>query len=89
MRPGYVKAALLGIVVGTSMVLSIGANATSRPAKPGDAKRAQQAASAEMHERYRLCRKQSYARNPGGEYYNTEQRMREIEQCYLNGGRLM
>jgi hypothetical protein len=88
MRMDCFKAALLAAAIGTGGLVTTDANATSRMSS-GDAKRAQAAAADERHERMRLCRKQSYARMPGGGDFPSEARWREIEQCYMNGGRLM
>jgi hypothetical protein len=91
MRTDFLKAALcvsafaVGAVAGTAE-----AYATSRKAE----KAATQAASTSRDDIMRSCRKQSYARTPGGNgfvdgYMGSDARLREITLCYQNGGRLM
>ena len=86
MRMDCFRAALV-VAIGTGGFVTADANATARVSS-SDAKNAQTAAD-ERHERMRLCRKQSQARTPGGQGFPSEARWREIEQCYMNGGRLM
>ena len=88
MRMGCFQAALLAAAIGTGGFMATDASAMARMSS-SDAKKAQAAAADERHERMRLCRKQSYARMPGGGDFPSEARWREIEQCFMNGGRLM
>jgi hypothetical protein len=89
MRTGF-KMALCFTALAVGAGWTAEAYATSKKAE----KAAAQAASASRDDIMRSCRKQSYARTPGGDGFvggamGSEARLREITYCYQNGGRLM
>ena len=95
MRISVLKLALCaGVLAAVSFAPTYDASATSLTPQQKASKKAEKKAKADAEymrgDLMKHCRRLSYARTPGGAMtLDSEMRLKEIDACYRNGGRLL